>query len=603
MAKSDLTRDEFGMEDVEDYFSESSVEVSVSHNESISQILLPESKDSTTKPKPKSQTNGISTGSPVASAKANGSRNPFLNYLKTTSGEDFYLSPSRKGSAQSPQNSMESMDISSPRLALQRRSIFGKNPRSPVQTHINSPARRLSSSVTPRIKRQDSTTSGTKHGIVAKMMPTSMLADSEEEEASMEIEQEKVQVSSDEEEDEVDVDDSAMDISMAVEDEAEDHLERKRANEPSASSFQDGDVELPEEIISPSLSPINSPSPPPKPRAASRPKRPEIKKATDSKEEPTTKQSSPPPPTKGRQKKIAKNKARKLQTTTTTTTTTSRSKKTTQPDPELVREPSEELGDGPRRSKRIKVAPLEFWKNERIIYSLEKPAQPGIKAIVHHDSTAEEEAAAALREKRAQAAAQRRKASKRKNSKKHHESDDELDELDEKVIAEQRKEGTLVEKTFLEGSVFKYPPVPTKDGQDNEREDQTIAWGHEIKLRNVVGGTHKVASLFDREARFAAGGVLALKPKGSKPAKPSKQNHYFFFVTTGAVKVDISDVVFTVTKGGSFVVPRGNYYSITNLLDREARMFFVQCTDTLGNKERGITPGMTRSRDSMPSQD
>lgn len=730
--KSDLQRDEFGMEDVEGYFSESSVENANDNNvlqqqqSTRADPIAQQSKRAQPTPtrspinqarqfEPSSTSNKTARGVPSSTTTAprnisNGSRNPFLSYLKDTGDDNFLLSPSRKRANMSAHSNdgTESMDISKDSfrgsIATSRRSIFAQaqSPRSPHRTHINSPARRLSSSVTPRIKSR--TTMGTS-SIVAKMMPTSMLADSEEEVEEEEEEEEEMVVEIedvDEEEDQVEgesreLDDSAMDIDESQEqisvidipatgpevdeEEEEDEpvIERrpvkstlsnrnqesfkhgsKFQNKQSYFSFDDDqdteDNNEDEPVNEPSPIPEPSPSPPPvKSRQRAPPKRPEIKKAAPKPQpksnEPSFRKvgskapnhpfkspisdsainSSPPsspvtspievnespkrqesPPSRKHPRKSIKT----LKSTTAPTKSKSAqaSSKKNKPtagrkapvEPHVIephsRESSEELTNGIRRSKRIKVAPLEFWKNERIVYSLEKPEQPGIKTIVHRDSTAEKEAEAAKRQaaaKRAAAAAASARRKRRNKKAKADGSDDELNDLDEEVISEQRKEGTLVEKTYLEGSVFKYPPNEDDEGAENERELQTIAWGHEITMRNVIGGTHQVASLFDREAQFAAGGVLALKPKGTKPIKPSKQNHYFFFLTKGAVKVAISDVIFTVTKGGSFIVPRGNYYSITNILDKEARMFFVQCTDTLSNKERGIVPSGSRVNDSM----
>lgn len=653
------------MEDVEDYFSESSVEAS-NHESSISQILMasaggakvePQSRPPTSKQSadensqqpqqldvPKSRaTSGPGSATNQARAngvRTNGSRNPFLSYLRETGSDSFAVSPSRSKvviGAAVLHDSIESMDISktSPRvpkspISLQRRSIFG---RSPHQTHINSPARRLSSSVTPRIKGQKSANRG---GIVSAMMPTSMLADSEEDDAnaeqeqSMEVDQDDAMEDSamdiDESQNVIDVPDNDVEDDEEEEEEDEPVLERTPVKPiyPSRGetkytsshlggkpifSFDDGNESEEEEVVRlPSSASVATRLP--EKASRGRPKRPEIKKVppkkqakspppsdVDEEEEEIVQVSEPSSPVPEPQE-VQMKPERKKPVKGASKGRIAPSKKFVPPVHDS--DGSEELDSGVRRSKRIKVAPLEFWRNERIVYSLEKSERPAIKTIVHRDKAAEEEAAAVKREiaaKRAQLAAERRrKATKRSKAK---DSDDELNELDEKVIKEQRKEGTLVEKSFLEASVFKYPAELSEDGNTNEREDQTVAWGHEIKLRNVVGGTHKVASLFDREARFAAGGVLALSAKGSKPTKPSKQNHYFFFVTAGAVKVDISDVVFTVTKGGSFVVPRGNYYSITNILDKEAKMFFVQCTDTLSNKERGLSTSNSRNRTSM----
>jgi mannose-6-phosphate isomerase-like protein (cupin superfamily) len=67
--------------------------------------------------------------------------------------------------------------------------------------------------------------------------------------------------------------------------------------------------------------------------------------------------------------------------------------------------------------------------------------------------------------------------------------------------------------------------------------------------------------------------------------KPSRRNSYVFYVISGAVEVNISDNIFQIGRGGAFDVPRGNFYSISNLYDKESLLFFVQTTDTLSNQE------------------
>lgn len=252
-------------------------------------------------------------------------------------------------------------------------------------------------------------------------------------------------------------------------------------------------------------------------------------------------------------------------------------------------------GQGLRRSKRIRVPPLEHWRNERIIYALENGdiERPKIKAILRADRAQiykEEQKRKQMMLKRGQAIQASRKRHQDNNSdaedgdgKGGHNKDGKVDKESLEPF-----EGPLVDKEVFEGEAFTFPP---DDNGEVEKEMMPLAWGQGFDLKTVMGGTHQVASLFSREAKFAAAGVLSLKPGMAKPTKPSKHNHYFFFVMTGAVQVSVNDVEFAVLKGGSFVVPRGNYYSLKNLKkDDDTLMYFVQCTDTLLNDEKGIGP-------------
>ena len=86
------------------------------------------------------------------------------------------------------------------------------------------------------------------------------------------------------------------------------------------------------------------------------------------------------------------------------------------------------------------------------------------------------------------------------------------------------------------------------------------------------------------EAEHFAAGVLDLPVGGEKPVKPSKQNTMFFVVFEGSIEVKIHDVAFRLKRGSQFVIPRANYYSITNIGKTVARLFFSQSTDTLANE-------------------
>lgn len=211
---------------------------------------------------------------------------------------------------------------------------------------------------------------------------------------------------------------------------------------------------------------------------------------------------------------------------------------------------------GIRRSTRVKVAPLAYWRNERIIYNLEED-KPHIKEIVYAPSP---EKSQRKKRKRIQ------KATRPSQKRRIEESSD-----------ESGQEGDAEGK--VEGLVFEYPDM-------NENSTRVLAWAPDTaEFKDIKNATYSLATLYDYNSEYCAGGIIDIKVQGSKPLKPSKQNSYIFYVISGRVEVNISDNVFTLRKGGSFEVPRGNFYSITNVHpDLNAKLFFVQATDTLVNQ-------------------
>jgi centromere protein C len=216
----------------------------------------------------------------------------------------------------------------------------------------------------------------------------------------------------------------------------------------------------------------------------------------------------------------------------------------------------------PRRSSRRKIPPLAFWRNEKIVYELDhEHHRPQIKDIVFHEEKPEDRPV-------------RKRATKKKSTKKakRQKLDDESEESDQDIPEWEKND-------YVETEVFEYPDT-------DERTKRLVAWapGHE-PFRDIKNSSYRLATLYDRDSGFSAAGVISLQPNGQKPMKPSKQNSYIFFVIKGRVEVNVSDATFSLRKGGSFEVPRGNYYSITNVHPGETRLFFTQSTDTLVNQE------------------
>ncbi|KAF8077559.1 Mif2/CENP-C like-domain-containing protein [Lyophyllum atratum] len=75
---------------------------------------------------------------------------------------------------------------------------------------------------------------------------------------------------------------------------------------------------------------------------------------------------------------------------------------------------------------------------------------------------------------------------------------------------------------------------------------------------------------------FIRSGFLFLQVNGGKARKNVKDNVYVFVVLEGAVEATIHRTSYAVSTGGAFLVPQGNDYSIRNISDKDAKLFFTQ---------------------------
>jgi mannose-6-phosphate isomerase-like protein (cupin superfamily) len=185
--------------------------------------------------------------------------------------------------------------------------------------------------------------------------------------------------------------------------------------------------------------------------------------------------------------------------------------------------------DGLRKSKRVKIPPLAYWKNEKIVYGRRDSGYcpvPVMKQVIRVESDSDH-----------------------KPVKRRYDS---------------KKETLTVEKAEL----------PVINYVTQEEEDQQIVVTPDmIDPRTVGAGDYRFQKVFS-EGEFLASGVLYL-PRGSqKPNKNSNASAMIFVVMAGQVQVQIHKTVFTVGTGAQFFVPRGNQYHILNSGQKEARIFF-----------------------------
>ncbi|KAK9464338.1 Mif2/CENP-C like-domain-containing protein [Lipomyces arxii] len=219
---------------------------------------------------------------------------------------------------------------------------------------------------------------------------------------------------------------------------------------------------------------------------------------------------------------------------------------------QVIKPPTQGDGDG-RRSKRVKVKPLAFWRNERIVYSLGDreggEGVPQIKEIVLIDSPVPKPAG--------------RTSSVRSSTRQHNKRGREEDDETEQSVE-------------VYGDIVDYVT--------GKRTNQLLAVsGKKIPFRKTPNPSVTIATTFKDDKEFIASGMLLLNAGGEKEVKFSKHNAFAFCMISGSVEAMIEESKFEMHRGGHWIVPRGSLYGMRNIGNDEARIFYTQATDTLYN--------------------
>lgn len=251
------------------------------------------------------------------------------------------------------------------------------------------------------------------------------------------------------------------------------------------------------------------------------------------------------------------------------------------------------------RSGRTSYQPLAFWKNERAELDDEallddgksKIVLPHIKEIVRIDELEPEEKGS---RRRGQPSG--KKSGRRRGGFYDDDDDDDLEEWEQ-------------EGDIIMGEVVVWQPEhefnpPGPDEQIEVAPDEQIAVSaNAIMTREIRNASFKFAKTLSMP--FFGSGVVDLPPGTEKKPKNSRKMHMTFFVFAGRVQVTVADTVFSIGRGGMWFVPRGeqgiffttaapppvllllsntetyhistgNYYSIENISNKPARIFFSQ---------------------------
>lgn len=232
--------------------------------------------------------------------------------------------------------------------------------------------------------------------------------------------------------------------------------------------------------------------------------------------------------------------------------------------------------EGLRRSKRTKIAPLAYWRNERIVYSraqtsttnpdntlisdIRKVPLQEIREVVHIPESVRKKTASkpGRPPKNASTAARGRKPKARPVDYDY--------ESDPEIEGSEWFRNKLIETEVFDSEV--------------SRVKRVVAWspdGGDFKSGQLELGNFKIATLFDSDSGAVGAGLLEFPIDGFKASQTTGNSMFIFHVAKGLVKVTLSSDTFIVTRGCSFEIPKKNTYDFKNIGRSAARLFFVQC--------------------------
>lgn len=244
--------------------------------------------------------------------------------------------------------------------------------------------------------------------------------------------------------------------------------------------------------------------------------------------------------------------------------------------------------DGLRRSKRTKIAPLAFWRNERIVYTRaieEEDADTTLASDIKNIPLQEIEAVVHIPETNKQAATN---VNKKRSVLKLRITPPKLKKsLPKQVAYDYESDPEISGSEWFKDKSLK---LRVFEGPSDDRVERSVAWApNEGNFENPPNTgeieNFKVAALFGNDRDFTAGGLIEFPYGGFKSLRNSSDSVYIFHVVKGLIEVTINEDKFVVTRGCSFHVPRANSFAFKNLGQDTSKLFFVQSKKVIADED------------------
>ncbi|XP_032115180.1 centromere protein C isoform X1 [Sapajus apella] len=203
-----------------------------------------------------------------------------------------------------------------------------------------------------------------------------------------------------------------------------------------------------------------------------------------------------------------------------------------------------------RRTKRIRLKPLEYWRGERIDYQGRPSGGFVVSGILSPDTVPSKR----------KAKENIGKVGKRANKKRICLDNDE------------RKTSLMVNLDIPLGDPLQ--PTRVKDPETREIILLDLIRPQDTYQFFVKHGELKVYKTLDTP--FFSTGKLILGPQEEKGKQHVGQDILVFYVNFGDLLCTLHETPYIISTGDSFYVPSGNYYNIKNLLNEESVLLFTQ---------------------------
>ncbi|KAF9908363.1 hypothetical protein EC991_009915 [Linnemannia zychae] len=261
-----------------------------------------------------------------------------------------------------------------------------------------------------------------------------------------------------------------------------------------------------------------------------------------------------------------------------------REEKTTIHEIPIVPEEKPEEDAGVRRSSRTKVAPLEYWKNEKLVF--EKAVDEGVAGqVIKAVLRAQPEEGETVRVKKTRGGKKRKFTPRSEIHAPPARRQRTGRGVGEKLSTQRSEAEDFVDDSMDEEQV----ELATKGVREEFRQSaETLVYGSDevvkrvvaesqssIQFRNVQSGEYQFHRGLE-DADTVVSGTMKIKPDGRKPVNSGSNTSMVFYVIKGLVQVHVHETQFVLSAGGRFLVPRGNTYSIVNLSTKDSTLFFVQ---------------------------
>ncbi|KAF2994307.1 hypothetical protein E8E14_002518 [Neopestalotiopsis sp. 37M] len=242
----------------------------------------------------------------------------------------------------------------------------------------------------------------------------------------------------------------------------------------------------------------------------------------------------------------------------------------------LVSQRRDEFEVKTTRSGRVSTKPLEFWRGERYDYDEEEDDDEviedkngrrikigskikGVVRVEYDENKPKRRGRPAGSGAGAPGRRPRRRVSEVEEEEEREEWEDEP--------------GRMIGECIYWHPEYELNP-PHDDDQVEVAEEELAISESAIQMKDIKDATFRFAKTLTLP--FFGSGIVDLPPHSEKRTKNARKMQMVFFVHYGNVEVTVASTTFRISKGGTFFVPRGNHYSITNDTDRASRLFFCQ---------------------------